>query len=91
MNYKISDKAKKVTLGVAIVGLVLLVIGFFQQKEFVYANKIDDHSVEIKYNGHADQDAQNALKESITSKLACLRVTRAMAISLSLKEPISKI
>ena len=69
MNYKISDKAKKVTLGVAIVGLVLLVIGFFQQKEFVYANKIDDHSVEIKYNGHADQDAQNALKESITSKL----------------------
>ena len=30
-----SEKAKKVTLGLAIVGLVLLVIGFFQQKDFV--------------------------------------------------------
>jgi hypothetical protein len=68
MDYKISDKAKKVTLGVAIVGLVLLIIGFFQQKDFVYAKKVDDHSVEIKYNGHADQETQNALKETIISK-----------------------
>ena len=35
MEYTISDKAKKVTLGVAVVGLVLLVIGFFSQKDFV--------------------------------------------------------
>ena len=70
MEYKISERAKKVTLGTAVLGLIFLIIGFFQQKEFVYANKIDNHSVEIKYNGHADQDAQNALKESITSKLA---------------------
>ena len=70
MNYIISDKAKKVTLGLAIVGLVLLVIGFFQQKDFVYAKKIDDHSVELVYNGHADIDAQNNLKELIKSKMS---------------------
>ena len=47
MEYTISDKAKKVTLGVAVVGLVLLVIGFFSQKDFVYAEKVNDHAVTI--------------------------------------------
>ena len=70
MNYNISDKVKKVTLGLALVGLVLLIVGFFQQKEYVYAKKIDDHSVEIKYNGHADVDAQNNLKEIIKSNMS---------------------
>ena len=37
MDYKISDTAKKVTLGIASLGLIFLVIGFFQQKDFVYA------------------------------------------------------
>ena len=32
MEYTISDKAKKVTLGVAVVGLVLLVIGSLAKK-----------------------------------------------------------
>ena len=70
MNYNISDKVKKVTLGLALVGLVLLIVGFFQQKEYVYAKKIDDHSVEIKYNGHADVDAQSNLKEIIKSSMS---------------------
>ena len=45
-------------------------IGFFQQKDFVYAKKINDHSVEITYNGHADSAAQNQLKEQIKSSLS---------------------
>ena len=61
MEYTISDKAKKVTLGVAVVGLVLLVIGFFSQKDFVYAEKVNDHAVTITYNGKADIDQQNKL------------------------------
>ena len=48
MDYKISNSAKKVTLGVAAVGLVFLIIGLFQQKDFVYAKKINDHSIEVK-------------------------------------------
>jgi hypothetical protein len=32
MDYQISDKAKKVTLGLSIVGLIMVVVGFFQQK-----------------------------------------------------------
>ena len=69
MEYTISDKAKKVTLGVAVVGLVLLVIGFFSQKDFVYAEKVNDHAVTITYNGKADSDQQNKLKDKIKEKL----------------------
>ena len=68
MEYQISDKAKKVTLGLAIVGLVLMVIGFFSQKEYVFAEKIDEHSVSIEYWGKAEQSKIDALKsELITS------------------------
>ena len=69
MEYTISDRAKKVTLGLAIVGLVLLVIGFFSQKDFVYAEKINDHAVSIKYNGKAGVDLQDQLKEKIREKM----------------------
>ena len=40
MDYKISERAKKVTLGTAVLGLVFLIIGFFQQKDFVYASSL---------------------------------------------------
>ena len=69
MDYIISDKAKKVTLGLAVVGLLLLVIGFSQQKDFVYAKKVDNHTVEILYNGHADAESQDNLKETIITKM----------------------
>jgi hypothetical protein len=69
MDYKISDKAKKTTLGVAIIGLVLLLFGFFQQKDFVYAKKINDTEVEIRYNGDADAEAQELLKDDIIAKM----------------------
>ena len=69
MEYTISDRAKKVTLGLALVGLVLLVIGFFSQKDFVYAEKINDHAVSIKYNGKAGTDLQDQLKEKIKQKM----------------------
>ena len=50
MDYVISNKAKKVTLGLAIVGLVLFVFGFFQQKDFVYADglNLNDEKTESK-------------------------------------------
>ncbi len=69
MDYKISNSAKKVTLGVAAVGLVFLIIGLFQQKDFVYAKKINDHSIEVKYNGKAGLDKQQKLKESMIAKM----------------------
>jgi hypothetical protein len=69
MDYKISERAKKVTLGTAVLGLVFLIIGFFQQKDFVYAKIVDDHSVELLYNGDADVESQNQLKETIISKM----------------------
>ena len=47
MEYKISKTAKKVTLGIASVGFIFLVIGFIQQKDFVYSTKINDHSVKV--------------------------------------------
>ena len=69
MEYKISDKTQKITLGIAVIGFIFLLIGFFQQKDFVYAEKINDHSVEIIYNGHADSAAQNQLKQDIKHSL----------------------
>jgi len=69
MDYKISDRAKKTTLGIAIIGLVLLVFGFFQQKDFVYAKKINDHEVEIRYNGSAGDEEQAELQQTIQSKM----------------------
>jgi len=69
MEYKISERAKKVTLGTAVLGLIFLIIGFFQQKDFVYAKKVDNHSVELLYNGHANLEAQTQLKEIIISKM----------------------
>ena len=69
MDYKISDTAKKVTLGIASLGLIFLVIGFFQQKDFVYATKIDDHTIEVKYNGNAGTIKQEELKEVMQSKM----------------------
>ena len=69
MEYKISDKTQKITLGIAVIGFIFLLIGFFQQKDFVYAEKINDHSVEIIYNGDADSAAQNQLKQDIKHSL----------------------
>jgi hypothetical protein len=69
MEYKISDSAKKVTLGIALIGLVFLIIGFFQQKDFVYATKINDHTIEVKYNGKAGVEEQEELKLTMQSKM----------------------
>ena len=63
MDYKISDTAKKVTLGIALVGFIFLLIGFFQQKDFVYATKINDHTVEVTYSGKAGVEKQNKLRK----------------------------
>ena len=41
----------------------------FKNVDFVYAKKVDDHSVELLYNGHADVETQNQLKETIISKM----------------------
>jgi hypothetical protein len=69
MEYKISDSAKKVTLGIALLGLVFLIIGFFQQKDFVYATKINDHTIEVKYNGKAGIEEQEELKSTMQSTM----------------------
>ncbi len=36
MEFQISNKAKKVTLGLMGVGLLLLIVGFFFQKEYCF-------------------------------------------------------
>jgi hypothetical protein len=67
MDYQISDKAKKVTLGLSIVGLVMVVVGFFQQKDYIYADYVNEHSLTIKYNGDASVEMQNELKKQMNS------------------------
>jgi len=69
MEYKISDRAKKVTIGVAIVGLVMFVIGFFQQKDFVYPKIIDDHNLFVEYSGELTKEKETELIDMITSSM----------------------
>lgn len=69
MEYQISDKAKKATLGLAVVGFVLMFIGFFTQKEYVFAEKLDEHSVTIEYWGKADQTKIDALQGQLVSSM----------------------
>jgi len=63
MEYQISNRAKKVTLGLAVLGLIMLVLGFFQQKDYVYSEVIDEHSLIIKYNGELTDEKEKELKE----------------------------
>ena len=69
MEYQISDKAKKVTLGLAAVGLVLMIIGFFSQKEYVFAERLDEHSVKIEYWGKADEAKIQSLRTDLIATM----------------------
>ncbi len=69
MEYQISDKAKKVTLGLAALGLVLMIIGFFSQKEYVFAERLDEHSVKVEYWGKADESQIDGLKAKLISEM----------------------
>ena len=70
MEYQVSNRAKKVTLGLAVLGLVMLVFGFFQQKDYIYVNEvIDEHSLTIKYNGEVTKEKEKTLKEKIKSTM----------------------
>ena len=58
MEFQISNKAKKVTLGLMGVGLLLLIVGFFFQKEYVFPTVISDHEVYVEYWGdQGDKEA----------------------------------
>ena len=50
--------------------MILLIIGFSQQKDFVYAKKVDNHTVEIIYNGHADIESQDNPKRNYNDKMS---------------------
>ena len=70
MEYQVSNRAKKVTLGLAVLGLIMLVFGFFQQKDYVYVGElIDEHSLTIKYNGEVTAEKEKTLQEKIKSTM----------------------
>ncbi len=69
MEYTISDKAKKVTLGCSVIGVIMVIVGFFQQKDYIYAEYVDEHALSIHYNGDADKEQQKELQDLICSKV----------------------
>ena len=62
MDYQISNKAKKVTLGLSVIGLIMVILGFFHQKDYVYADYVNEHALTIRYNGDATVEMQEDLK-----------------------------
>jgi hypothetical protein len=70
MGFQVSSKAKKVFYGLIAVGLVLLVLGFFTQKRFLYATYIDENNVMVEYNYDKPSEADvNKLIGEIESAL----------------------
>lgn len=70
MGFQVSSKAKKVFYGLIAVGLVLLVLGFFTQKRFLYATYIDENNVIVEYNYEKPSEADvNKLIGEIESVL----------------------
>lgn len=67
MEFQISDKAKKVTLGLTVVGLLLLVVGFFFQKEYVFPTVISDHEVYVEYWGDQGEKEVGVREDAIAA------------------------
>ena len=71
MEFQISNKAKRVTLGLTGIGLLLLIVGFFFQKEYVFPTVISDHEVYVEY--WVDQgDKEAGLMEEAKAAMAGL-------------------
>ena len=64
MEFQISNKAKKVTLGLMGVGLLLLIVGFFFQKEYVFPTVLSDHEVYVEYWGDQVEKEADVKKEA---------------------------
>ena len=64
MEFQISNKAKKVTLGLMGVGLLLLIVGFFCQKEYVFPTVLSDHEVYVEYWGDQVEKEADVKKEA---------------------------
>jgi len=67
MEFQISNKAKKVTLGLIVVGLLLLIVGFFFQKEYVFPTVISDHEVYVEYWGEQGEKEADVKAEAVAA------------------------
>lgn len=50
MGFQVSDKVKKLLIGLIGIGLVLLIVGFFTQKRFIFPTYVDEHTVTVMSN-----------------------------------------
>ncbi len=75
MEFQISGKLKKVIFGLMGVGLVLLIAGFFTQKDYAFPTVIDDHTLVVEYWRGASEEQQNALKEEMIAEIEALGFT----------------
>ena len=70
MEFQISNKAKKVTLGLMGVGLLLLIVGFFFQKEYLFPTVLSDHEVYVEYwgeQGEKESDVKAEAQEAMAA------------------------
>jgi hypothetical protein len=68
MEFTLSNRAKKITFGLMIVGLLATIIGFFSQKDYLHPEVIGDNALIVTYH-HEVKDVEK-LKKDLTEKAA---------------------
>ncbi len=70
MEFTISNRAKKITMGMVVVGLIATIVGFLGQKEHLHPEVIDDHTVMVSYHHEVSEADFEGLKASLTEQAA---------------------
>ncbi|MFP5469974.1 MAG: quinol:cytochrome C oxidoreductase [Bacteroidia bacterium] len=74
MEFTLSNRAKKITFGLMGLGLIVMIIGFFSQKEYLHPEVIDKNTLMVSYHHEVDVLEVDALKQNLKDKAAAHNV-----------------
>lgn len=69
MGFQVSDKVKKLMLGLIGLGVILLVLGFFTQKRYLFPTYVDGHNLTVMSNYEGDFGDTKALIDEVKTSL----------------------
>jgi hypothetical protein len=69
MGFQVSDKVKKIMFGLIGLGVILLVLGFFTQKRYLFPTYVDSHTLTVMSNYEGDFGDTKALIDEVKTSL----------------------